>query len=157
MLSQQFFDRLISSHGLRFEALPTERRVSGSRVPHRRAVALITITGGILTDVLKGTVRDVSLSGVGVVVERDRRVSREWLVCFGAKLCTGPDSSVLLCRTTRTTPAGPATSIIGASFLSVLAPGQMIRPGLAMSSYVWLPVEGENAVDPDKEFGEGQG
>jgi hypothetical protein len=147
MLPQSFFDRLLASERMRFGAARVERR-KVFRVPHRRPARIFTVCGGVLLDNHKGTVRDISRSGVGVLTDAKVTISKDWLLCVGPHLCTEPASAVIRCRTARTVAAGSTNNLLGAKFVSILVPGQFIKSGLVVSDLEWIAVDGADITDP---------
>lgn len=114
MLSEAVVERLVSARGLRF-GRPTVERRKHVRYPLRTSAHLRTLVSGkhsepTLSEPTRVSVRDISLTGVGLVIPAALVLSNDWLLTIPS---TRGDIT-LLCRTVRQARAGSTHLQIGA-------------------------------------------
>lgn len=127
MLSSEVVERLVSSRGLRFGTPNVERR-KHVRYPLRTSAQLRTLIDGKLSEPTRVSLRDISLSGIGLVIPATLTLSSEWVLTIPS----GKGDISVLCRTARTARAGSTHFQIGATI-------QRLIEGITPTTGMLLP------------------
>lgn len=147
MLPTSTLERLAATRGIRFNPNAAEKRDS-LRLPLRAAAHLHPIEHRLIRDSVRVVLKDISLSGVGVLLARPCTVPDEWIVWTGIEPATSRSSLTLVCRTTRVTDAGPSLRLVGGRIEAMLSPGQFVVTGRLLPGYEWLPTLTATPDDP---------
>lgn len=150
MLSESLLERMTNAGSVRsFGAsnnrrgdvrVPVSIRAEGMPVEHDRIGAVTSVR-----------IRDLSLTGVGLMVPARTRLTPEIVIGISPK---GFDTHWLTVRVRRASVADGICALIGGTWNKILYPGQDVQPGMKMSSLLWVDSTAEGIlVDPFLEEG----
>jgi hypothetical protein len=146
MLPVGLLERLVESRGVSACPVGAERR-QHPRYTIDAAVTLHRVEWRIVMPGTRATLRDISRSGVGVVLPDDGDEGRlapggpeEWVVWFGAEPRTTFRSVVMLCQTVRRSRGAGGEWVLGGRIEAVLAPRHTLTAGVALHTMEWVPM-----------------
>lgn len=145
MLPSSFLARITSVAQPKSFGSHTENR-SAVRVPVNVKCDALCIDRDRIGNVVAARLKDISASGVGMLVSIKSAVTEEFILGLCPK---GLDTHWLLCRTRRTSNFDGICTIVGATWEKILIPGQDLQPGLKMATLSWLDTDGTSiSQDP---------
>lgn len=149
-MPSSFLERISGSPGIKTFETGAERRTS-VRVPLSYKGDFLTTDHDRIGDVYSARIKDVSVTGVGLLLAVETRVTAEFVLGMCPR---GHGTHWLLCKVRRAEIFDGICLVVGASWEKVLYPGQEVQPGLKVSTLLWMNVTGEDTVaDPFLETG----
>ncbi|MFN4242816.1 MAG: hypothetical protein ACK4PI_06215 [Tepidisphaerales bacterium] len=147
MLPASVLERFTATRGVRFDFSQLGKR-GAVRVPLRFPALVYPADSGQVGQPVRVTLKDISLTGVGVLLPQRVRVPRTWLLCLGPQPMTTRRSLVLRCETARAVQAGPWLWLLGGVIDAMLLPEQTLSVGSAVQTYRWLATREDTPADP---------
>lgn len=136
MLPAVVVERLLACRGMKFDGPSNEKR-KHIRYPFRSTVSIRLLTGANLSPPIKASIKDISLTGLGVVIPRGIQLSELWLLTIPS-----PRGEITLkCRHVRRTNAGPTNEILGTRIVAMLQPGMTVSNTTQYDTLKWEYVE----------------
>lgn len=132
MLPQAVFDQVVKTSGIRSEVSRHERR-GAMRVPMRGMTEVRAIVQGCALPAFNVRIRDVSQTGVAILLMGKQILPREFLV----RLDMGERRSVTLFCDTRRVSSFDGVTVVSAQFLKMMLPGQQIIDNLPIATLQW--------------------
>ena len=142
MLPISVVEKLVACRGMRFGG-PTHERRNHTRFPFRATAALRNLLDGKISPPIRAIVKDISLSGVGLVILKGTPLSEHWIVVIPS----ARGEVVLKCALARRSSAGSSHENVGASIVGMLSPGLVVSTGTAVSSLTWEFVDAKPVLN----------